>query len=845
MQCSRHHVASRLHNGLDSFESNSSATFILDHHLPSHSSLIPHVIHYSSYLILPLQSPFDLFPLPLPFSLPPYTSLFVHITSPPPPLPFYPPTMSNAMAKLRRIVHRRRSSTGTSDNEKEVLTLTVARDELCILKKNADAGVAPCKSGTLLKYTNVVKRYKPRFFELENGTRKMFAFLKRQTSKEDKESDVKGKINLQLAVISADDSDPTRFVIDVGADLIHLKASTEEERDEWVAVMNASNHYFRNLIKKAVNRAKERAELLDSVTQKQTTIPSTIAHHPSPDNAPPPTGRVSSGSTESDDTVFEDDGVKEAQQSRKALLSELKRVHAVWRQKWVDDPTEAALRSEHDFLVTLADTFRDPRQHPPSSIENARESVKGLMDLIAWCLYAIQTNDEIFERRLKADLTRLMSDGLPVFPASPRKQQQTLRTNFDEPEESDMDSDTEFFDALSRAASMRSGRSRTLPPLDAVLGETDLEEPRVKRLGINEVQRVHTRVISKGFRHVRTSLPKLPGPREKLNVFNILKDSVGKDLSKVVVPITLNEPISFLQRLAEDIEYSELLDKAAEQSDAERRMMYVATMVISHYSSTQGRVQKPFNPLLGETACVIMPNKGKGLRFMAEQVSHHPPVSACYAEGSGASWKYHNAIEIKNKFWGKSLEVFPVGLNHVEIPEYGDHYVYKQVTTCVHNIVVGRLWLDNYGELEITNRTNGGKCIISFSKTGWMSDSRSFGAIKATVYDANGKAKIRLGGNWTKAVWEELPKGRRNVLWTVEERPDETASQMYNMTKWAISLNAEVRDEERKFVAPTDSRYRPDQRALEAGEWRAGTELKAQLEEAQRSRRRMQEGWMA
>ena len=39
--------------------------------------------------------------------------------------------------------------------------------------------------------------------------------------------------------------------------------------------------------------------------------------------------------------------------------------------------------------------------------------------------------------------------------------------------------------------------------------------------------------------------------------------NIGKDLSKISMPVTLNEPLSALQRLCEELEYSELLDKAA------------------------------------------------------------------------------------------------------------------------------------------------------------------------------------------------------------------------------------------------------------------------------------------
>lgn len=783
--------------------------------------------------------------------------------------------------RFRNVLHRRRSSNSNS----AVVTLTVPKDELHLL--TSDVGVAPKKQGVLLKYTNVVKRWKQREFRLDNGvltyssavdsdkdtsddsspevepriTRKKkrkLRFLRRQTSKDEKMKDIRGSIILQFAVISADDSDPTRFAIDNGAEVYHMRAESQEERDEWVAALNASNEYFRGLIKKAVSRAKDRTPKEgSSKTDKVQVVAEGMTQ--SPNQAFPNTRE---DAEDSDDSILEDDGLKEAEHSRAALFAELRRVLTVWRGKWVDSGTVP--EDEKEFLNMLAEAFKD-RQDTSEEAENPTQvSARGLVDLVTWCLHVMQTNDELFERRLKADVTRLMASGLPVFPRTGAAAGH-LPSKYGGADDDEEDSDAEFFDALSRAASSRASTVRyTMENLSALSRERNrsrklvesssskMSEPSPSkhaeassstdtRMALSEVKRVNTTVISKGFKGRRTSLPPLKGPREKLNVFNILKDSIGKDLSKISIPISLNEPISFLQRLAEDIEYCELLDKGAAESNPERRLMYVAAMVISHYSSTQGRVGKPFNPLLGETACVIMPTKGKGVRFVAEQVSHHPPVSACYAEGSGGSWKYYNDIEIKNKFWGKSLEVFPTGWNHIEFPEFGDHYVFEQVTSCVHNIVIGRMWLDNYGEMRIVNKTNGGRCVINFNKTGWMSDSKSFGAIKGTVYDANGVTKIKFGGNWTKHIYEELPRGKRNYIWKVDDRPDDKATQSYNMTKWAITLNSPVEEDERPYVAPTDSRLRPDQRCLENGDFAKGTQCKADLENGQRQRRKAME----
>lgn len=59
----------------------------------------------------------------------------------------------------------------------------------------------------------------------------------------------------------------------------------------------------------------------------------------------------------------------------------------------------------------------------------------------------------------------------------------------------------------------------------------------------------------------RERLP-MPKQREKsVSLWSIIKECVGKDLSRVCLPVFFNEPLSSLQRIAEEMEYSELLDE--------------------------------------------------------------------------------------------------------------------------------------------------------------------------------------------------------------------------------------------------------------------------------------------
>jgi len=74
----------------------------------------------------------------------------------------------------------------------------------------------------------------------------------------------------------------------------------------------------------------------------------------------------------------------------------------------------------------------------------------------------------------------------------------------------------------------------------------------------------------------RTELPAPMISRKEVSIWAILKNCIGKDLSKITMPVMLNEPLSFLQRLCEYMEYAQLLTEAAQQESPADRMKYVA-----------------------------------------------------------------------------------------------------------------------------------------------------------------------------------------------------------------------------------------------------------------------------
>ncbi|XP_061722554.1 oxysterol-binding protein 1 isoform X3 [Cydia pomonella] len=281
----------------------------------------------------------------------------------------------------------------------------------------------------------------------------------------------------------------------------------------------------------------------------------------------------------------------------------------------------------------------------------------------------------------------------------------------------------------------------------------------------------------------RTRVP--DKPNYPLSLWSIMKNCIGKELSKIPIPVNFSEPLSMLQRLAEDYEYSSVLDEAARFSDPAQQLAYVAAFTVSAYATTACRTNKPFNPLLGET-------------YECDRMS-----------------------------------------------DLGWRCISEQVTTTVHNIIVGKLWVDNHGDMDIIGEAGaaaGYVAHLKYQPYGYFSKDTQR-KVTGVIKDPNGVPRYVLQGHWDSRV-EVAPvtsaspdntvckTGKFTVAWQRVDAPPDS-DKWYNFTLLAAQLN-----EPEPGVAPTDSRRRPDQRLMEEGLWDEANAEKLRLEEKQRGKRR-------
>ncbi|EMS50596.1 hypothetical protein TRIUR3_20355 [Triticum urartu] len=227
-------------------------------------------------------------------------------------------------------------------------------------------------------------------------------------------------------------------------------------------------------------------------------------------------------------------------------------------------------------------------------------------------------------------------------------------------------------------------------------------------------------------------------------------------------------------------------------------------------------------------------------------VSHHPVVVACHCDGRG--WKFWGDSNLRGKFWGRSIQLDPIGVLTLQFDD-GEKFQWSKVTTSIYNIIIGKIYCDHYGTMHIKGSSRY-SCKLKFKELSII--DRNAHQVQGFVQDnRTGEKVAMLIGKWDEAMYYVLgdpsakpkwydPMSEAVLLWERDKSLNQTR---YNLSPFAISLN-ELPLHMLTMLPPTDSRLRPDQRHLENGEYEKANLEKLRLEQLQRQARRLQEkGW--
>ncbi|KAK9834197.1 hypothetical protein WJX81_007601 [Elliptochloris bilobata] len=592
-----------------------------------------------------------------------------------------------------------------------------------------------------------------------------------------------GEYHLQVAKVSESDADYRKFYLETGTTTMRLRAETKADRNAWVAYLTAAKGAW--------------GDVTPEVAQALTSPAESSARITSGDNAfleelEAVRARLAERGASAEVVAYVED----------VLVTQHQRYHA-----W--------MAAEADKRRTLLGLVR--------SLENEKRQLETAMVVESTLVNKARCGNAIGSRHsLEAgeggdsEVNSEQSDA----DADPSIEEGGAGAREDSSDDDAVD-DARYYDAreLQRPSLTQSDDLDAAGmAADGQLDRDSGDMPQWLREEMPPPKR-------------RERLPPPAQQERSVSLWAIIRECVGKDLTRVCLPVYFNEPLSALQKLAEDLEYSNLLDQAAaEPPGSEFRIMLIAAFAVSGYSGTAGRTSKPFNPLLGETYELICAEKG--FRMLAEKVCHHPTIIAACSEGR--RWKLEGDAELKSKFWGRSIELTPHGLLRLTFCD-GDEYTWSKVVTSINNLIIGRIYVDHGGVMRIRNAATGLTCKLRFREHSFLRSHNEHEVRGHLERNGERVAGLALYGRWDEAMYAELPGGAQRLLWQKNPAPPEPTR--YNLTGWAIQLN-ELTPGLEERLAPTDCRLRPDQHCLELGQYDQANVEKQRLEQKQRAARK-------
>ncbi|XP_055996050.1 oxysterol-binding protein-related protein 11-like isoform X2 [Ostrea edulis] len=266
---------------------------------------------------------------------------------------------------------------------------------------------------------------------------------------------------------------------------------------------------------------------------------------------------------------------------------------------------------------------------------------------------------------------------------------------------------------------------------------------------------------------------------------------LGMDLTKVVLPTFILERRSLLEMFADCMAHPDMFLKIPDLPDPESRMLAVIEWYLtSFHAARQGSVaKKPYNPIIGETFHCSwrvpkrMQNQSNNsqnessvdgvqlsasaeeevqLVYCAEQVSHHPPISAFYFECPEKQVYMNASIYTKSRFYGMSIGANLIGKVSMTLLEHGEEYVFGMPSAYARSILTVP-WAEMGDKISITCAKTGYTAAVTFHTKPFYGGKVH--RVSAELKKENsGDVICRVQGEWNNQMEFSFADGSKKVI---------------------------------------------------------------------------------
>uniref|UniRef100_A0AAG5CN54 PH domain-containing protein n=1 Tax=Anopheles atroparvus TaxID=41427 RepID=A0AAG5CN54_ANOAO len=368
-------------------------------------------------------------------------------------------------------------------------------------------------------------------------------------------------------------------------------------------------------------------------------------------------------------------------------------------------------------------------------------------------------------------------------------------------------------------------------------GESDSESDLGEGMDVEEFPETpYVHSPEEEFGAAGEQVEELPEEHKSLIWFLVKQVRPGMDLSKVVLPTFILEPRSFLDKLADSYYHADILSKAVQEDDPFTRMKTVVQWYLSGFYKKPKGLKKPYNPILGETfRCYWQHENGSRTFYIAEQVSHHPPVSVFYVTNRQDGFCISCSILAKSKFYGNSTSAILEGVATLTLLPRGESYTLAVPYAHCKGILMGTLSMELGGKVTIECENTGYKTELEFKLKPFLGGSEYTNLVvgklklgKETLANINGHwdGEIRIKDSRTgeeSLLFNPTPdiRARRLKRFTVpmESQGTNESERLWQHVSAAIHRDDQVGATEEKTALEETQRMSAKERKATCTDW--------------------------
>ncbi|KAI0989311.1 hypothetical protein GJ496_007699 [Pomphorhynchus laevis] len=242
---------------------------------------------------------------------------------------------------------------------------------------------------------------------------------------------------------------------------------------------------------------------------------------------------------------------------------------------------------------------------------------------------------------------------------------------------------------------------------------------------------------------------------------------LGMDLTRVTLPTFILERRSFLEMVADFLAHPDLFISIPDGENPETRFLNVVRWYLSAFHAGRKSVvpKKPYNPILGEIfQCFYkLPSVKKSsvddgpvpwaesadVSFIAEQVSHHPPVSAYYAECVEKNIEIEGWIWTKSRFLGLSVGVNMVGTTTLKLLNYNEEYT-MTFPSAYGRSILSIPWFELGGKVYVECKQTGYKFDCEFLTKPFYGGGKH--KLFGVITEPDGRQIYTVNGQWNDKI---------------------------------------------------------------------------------------------